>query len=307
MNEKTFGEVYSSWKEAKKEFVKRSTLSVYTLLAEKHLLPTFGQRTDIREDDAQTLVLQKISEGLSHKSVKDIMIVLKMVMRFGIKTGWAVNTEWDIKYPKEHRKQGLKVLTTSEQRRIMDFLAQHMSYRNLGIYICLSTGMRIGEICALKWSDINISDRVINVQRTIERIYITDADHRHTEVAEGPPKTVNSIREIPIGMQLIKMLRPIMKIVYHDAYILTNDTKPLEPRLYHNYYNNMIRRHNLPRINFHGLRHSFATRCIESKCDYKTVSIILGHAHISTTMNLYVHPGIDQKRKCIDRMMRVLR
>lgn len=214
---------------------------------------------------------------------------------------------WDIKYPKEHRKQGLKVLTTSEQRRIMDFLAQHMSYRNLGIYICLSTGMRIGEICALKWSDINISDRVINVQRTIERIYITDADHRHTEVAEGPPKTVNSIREIPIGMQLIKMLRPIMKIVYHDAYILTNDTKPLEPRLYHNYYNNMIRRHNLPRINFHGLRHSFATRCIESKCDYKTVSIILGHANISTTMNLYVHPGIDQKRKCIDRMMRVLR
>ena len=307
MNEKTFGEVYSSWKEAKKEFVKRSTLSVYTLLAEKHLLPTFGQRTDIREDDAQTLVLQKISEGLSHKSVKDIMIVLKMVMRFGIKTGWAVNTEWDIKYPKEHRKQGLKVLTTSEQRRIMDFLAQHMSYRNLGIYICLSTGMRIGEICALKWSDINIRDRVINVQRTIERIYITDADHRHTEVAEGPPKTVNSIREIPIGMQLIKMLRPIMKIVYHDAYILTNDTKPLEPRLYHNYYNNMIRRHNLPRINFHGLRHSFATRCIESKCDYKTVSIILGHANISTTMNLYVHPGIDQKRKCIDRMMRVLR
>lgn len=307
MNEKTFGEVYSSWKEAKKEFVKRSTLSVYTLLAEKHLLPTFGQRTDIREDDAQTLVLQKISEGLSHKSVKDIMIVLKMVMRFGIKTGWAVNTEWDIKYPKEHRKQGLKVLTTSEQRRIMDFLAQHMSYRNLGIYICLSTGMRIGEICALKWSDINISDRVINVQRTIERIYITDADHRHTEVAEGPPKTVNSIREIPIGMQLIKMLRPIMKIVYHDAYILTNDTKPLEPRLYHNYYNNMIRRHNLPRINFHGLRRSFATRCIESKCDYKTVSIILGHANISTTMNLYVHPGIDQKRKCIDRMMRVLR
>ncbi len=307
MNEKTFGEVYSSWKEAKKEFVKRSTLSVYTLLAEKHLLPTFGQRTDIREDDAQALVLQKISEGLSHKSVKDIMIVLKMVMRFGMKTGWAVNTEWDIRYPKEHRKQGLKVLTTSEQRRIMDFLAQHMSYRNLGIYICLSTGMRIGEICALKWSDINIRDRIINVQRTIERIYITDADHRHTEVVEGPPKTVNSIREIPIGMQLIKMLRPIMKIVYHDAYILTNDTKPLEPRLYHNYYNNMIRRHNLPRINFHGLRHSFATRCIESKCDYKTVSIILGHANISTTMNLYVHPGIDQKRKCIDRMMRVLR
>ena len=107
-------------------------------------------------------------------------------------------------------------------------------------------------------------------------------------------------------MQLIKVLRPIMKIVHADGYVLTNDTKPLEPRLYRNYYNNMIRNHNLPYINFHGLRHSFATRCIESRCDYKTVSMILGHANITTTMNLYVHPGNDQKRKCIDKMMRML-
>lgn len=306
MSERTFGKVYLSWKEEKKEFVKRSTLSVYTLLAEKHLLPVFGSFTDIREKDVQGFVLKKIAEGLSHKSVKDIMIVLKMVMRFGIKTGWAVNVEWDIRFPKEHRKLGLKVLTPSEQRRIMDFLSQHMSYRNLGIYICLSTGMRIGEICALKWSDINVKERIISVQRTIERIYITDDNCRHTEVIVGPPKTVNSIREIPISMQLIKVLRPIMKIVHADGYVLTNDTKPLEPRLYRNYYNNMIRNHNLPYINFHGLRHSFATRCIESRCDYKTVSMILGHANITTTMNLYVHPGNDQKRKCIDKMMRML-
>ena len=306
MSKKTFGEVYSSWKEEKKEYVKRSTMSVYTLLAEKHLLPAFGGMTGISEADVQCFVLSKIDGGLSQKSVKDIIIVLKMVVRFGGKHGWKANTDWDIKYPKEHRKQKLKVLTPSEQKHLMDFLAHNISYRNLGIYICLSTGMRIGGICALKWSDINIKERVINVQRTIERIYVTDSGNRHTEIVEGAPKTPNSIREIPVSMHLIKFLQPISRVVRPDVYLLTNTCKPLEPRLFRNYYNNMIRKHNLPHINFHGLRHSFATRCIESKCDYKTVSIILGHASITTTMNLYVHPGIDQKRKCIEKVMRTL-
>lgn len=307
MEKKMFCEVYSFWKEEKKAFVKRSTMSIYMLLAEKHLLPEFGRHTDICEKDVQAFVMRKLAVGLSQKSVKDVLIVMRMVMRYGFKNGWTDSCQWDIKYPKEHRRQELKVLTPSEHRLIMDFISMHMSYRNLGIYICLNTGMRIGEICALKWSDIDIKERMINVRRTLERIYIADSDHRRTEIVEGPPKTVNSMREIPISTQLIKVLRPIMKIVRLDAYVLTNDTKPLEPRLYRNYYNNMIRRHNLPRINFHGLRHSFATRCIESNCDYKTVSIILGHSSITTTMNLYVHPGIEQKRKCIDRMMRVLK
>jgi len=307
MEKKMFGEVYSLWKEEKKEFVKRSTMSVYTLLAEKHLLPEFCTHTDICEREVQAFVMRKLAAGLSQKSVKDILVVLRMVARHGKKNGWQGGYMWDIRFPKDHRKQELKVLTTSEQRCIMDFLSMHMSYRNLGIYICLNTGMRIGEICALKWSDIDICERTISVRRTIERIYVTDDGCRRTVVVEGPPKTVNSMRDIPISARLIKVLRPIMKVVCLDAYVLTNDFKPLEPRLYRNYYNNMIRRHNLPRINFHGLRHSFATRCIESKCDYKTVSIILGHANISTTMNLYVHPGMEQKRKCIDMMMRVLK
>lgn len=306
MDKKTFEEMYLSWKEEKKNFVKRSTLSVYTLLAEKHLLPEFGRCTRIGERDVQSFVLRKLASGLSQKSVKDILIVLRMVVRHAMKGGWDGNCHWDIRYPKDHHRHGLKVLTSSEQKRILDFLSMHMSYRNLGIYICLNTGMRIGEICALKWSDIDIAERVINVRRTIERIYITDAADRRTEIVEGPPKTINSIRDIPISALLIKKLRPIMKIVHPDAYVLTNDMRALEPRLYRNYYNNMIKKHNLPKINFHGLRHSFATRCIESNCDYKTVSIILGHSNITTTMNLYVHPGMDQKRKCIDKMMRVL-
>ena len=88
--------------------------------------------------------------------------------------------------------------------------------------------------------------------------------------------------------------------------MLTNSCKPMEPRIYRNYYNKMIQMLNIPKLKFHGLRHSFATRCIESNCDYKTVSVLLGHSNVSTTLNLYVHPNMEQKQRCIDQMFRSL-
>lgn len=93
-------------------------------------------------------------------------------------------------------------------------------------------------------------------------------------------------------------------VVNADDFVLTNSEKPLEPRLYRRYYQNLMKQLGLPPMKFHGLRHTFATRCIECQCDYKTVSSILGHSNINTTLNLYVHPDICQKRKCIDKMMR---
>ena len=84
---------------------------------------------------------------------------------------------------------------------------------------------------------------------------------------------------------------------------MANSTNPMEPRAYRNYYNALIRRLNLPKLKFHGLRHTFATRCIESECDYKTVSVLMGHANINTTLNLYVHPDVEQKKRCIERML----
>ena len=106
---------------------------------------------------------------------------------------------------------------------------------------------------------------------------------------------------------LQKMIRPIKKVVNENFYVLTNDPTPTEPRTYRNYYRQFMQSLGLPAMKFHGLRHSFATRCIESKCDYKTVSVLLGHSNISTTLNLYVHPNMEQKRHCIDQMCKMLR
>lgn len=221
--------------------------------------------------------------------------------------GYMPLTEWCVKYPTEQKKQELEVLSISHQRRIMQHVINNFTFRNLGIYICLSTGMRIGEVCALKWGDINLMTETISVCRTIERIYIIDDNHRHTELVIGTPKTKNSVRDIPMSRELSKLIRPLKKVMNDDYYILTNEANPTEPRTYRNYYKQFLKRLGVPELKFHGLRHSFATRCIESQCDYKTVSVILGHANISTTLNLYVHPNMEQKKKCINKMFKTLK
>ena len=103
------------------------------------------------------------------------------------------------------------------------------------------------------------------------------------------------------------MIKPLKKVVNRSFYVLTNTATPTEPRTYRNYYKRLMAQLNIPALKFHGLRHSFATRCIESNCDYKTVSVLLGHSNISTTLNLYVHPNMEQKRRCVEQMYKALK
>ena len=302
---KTFRQVAAMWKADKRKFVKISTISAYSLTLENHLFPTFGEKTNIVEADVQEFVITKL-QTLSRKTVQDILIVLKMVYRYGVKLHFFAHEEWDIKFPTVQDKCEVDVLTISNQKRLLAYVRENFNFRNLGILICLSTGMRIGEVCALTWQDIDLAKRVINISKTIERIYIIDGDQRHTELIISSPKTQNSRREIPLSPELYRLLSPLMKVVNHKFYILTNDSKPTEPRTYRNYYTRLLRQLDIPVIKFHGLRHSFATRCIESNCDYKTVSVILGHSNIGTTLNLYVHPNLEQKQKCINKMFKSL-
>lgn len=304
---KTIREVSELWKQDKRMFVKSSTIAVYTLHLENHLLPKFGNKKTLQEQEVQDFVLECLRKGLSQKSVKDMLIVLKMVVRFGAKHGWLQYQDWSIKYPTEQKGKELEVLTISHQKKLMQYVTDNFTFRNLGIYICLSTGMRIGEVCALKWSDIDLGTETIHVNRTIERIYIIEGNERHTELVIGTPKTKNSIREIPISKELMKLIRPLKKLMNDEYFVITNEAKPTEPRTYRNYYKQLLKQLGIPDLKFHGLRHSFATRCIESQCDYKTVSVILGHANISTTLNLYVHPNMDQKKKCINKMFKSLK
>lgn len=306
MIHKTIREIAAAWKEYKRPYVKQSTMAAYVLILENHILPTFGEDNSLPEQSVQAFVLHKIESGLSTKSVKDILIVLKMVMKFGVKKEWMTYYEWDIKYPPSSENKVLDVLSVTNHRKILNHIQSHFTFMGLGIYISLSTGLCIGEICALKWSDINVTDGILTVNRTIERIYIIEGEKKHTELVINTPKTKNSCREIPMNKELLGMLKPLKKVVNEDYYILTNDERPTEPRTYRNYYKRLMEKLDIPKLKYHGLRHSFATRCIEVGCDYKTVSVLLGHSNISTTLNLYVHPNMEQKKRCIDKVFKSL-
>ena len=307
MTNKTFEEIVVLWQADKKQYVKRSTYSAYSLLVNNHLIPAFAGAYDVTEEMVQSFVFTKLEQGLSHKSIKDILIVLKMILRFAVKQGFMQHREIDVKFPTERERQELEVLSRSSQKQIMEYVQSHFTFMNLGVYICLCAGLRIGEVCALVWDDIDVDNGVINISKTIQRIYVIEGGEKHTEVIIDTPKSKNSIREIPIARDLLKMIKPFKKVVNGRFYVLTNSVQPTEPRTYRNYYKRLMEQLDMPKLKFHGLRHSFATRCIESKCDYKTVSVLLGHSNISTTLNLYVHPNMEQKKKCVEQMFKTLK
>lgn len=307
VTEKTISQIADLWKEEKRQFVKKSTFAAYSLIVETHLLPAFGHLTTVTEKDVQDFVLQKLSTGLSQKTIKDMLIVLRMILKYGAKKNYCIYAPIDVIFPTDREREELEVLSISNQKKIMKFVSENFTFRNLGIFICLSTGIRIGEVCALTWEDIDTENGIIHIRKTIQRIYIRENGIRHTELMIDTPKTATSIRDIPMTKDLLSVLKPLRKVVNENFFVLTNDITPTEPRTYRNYYKKLLAKLDIPPIKFHGLRHSFATRCIESHCDYKTVSVILGHSNISTTLNLYVHPNYEQKKKCIDRMLKSLK
>lgn len=305
MTPKTFREITEAWKKHKRPYVKQSTMATYVLNLEKHLLPSFGHCHELREERVQAFVLAKLGEGLSAKTIHDLLVILKMVMRFGVKLGFMAHQEWDIKYPTSRDVPKVEVLSIADHKKILKHVHEHFSFKGLGVYISLCAGLRIGEMCGLRWGDINVREGTIVIRRTVERVYFVEGGKR-TELVINSPKTKNSCREIPMSPELLRMVKPLFTEVLQANYVLSNAASPIEPRTFRNFFHKLMGQLGIPKMKYHGLRHSFATRCIEAGCDYKTVSVLLGHASISTTLNLYVHPNMEQKKRCITKMLKSL-
>lgn len=304
----SFQEVTILWKEDKRKWVKPSTYATYVNQVNKHLLPFFGTMApgQISEAFIQGYVNQMLPL-LSTGTIRDSIMILRMILRFGEKHCEWPSIKFDIHYPTSaESKRDVPVLKPADQKKLLEYLGDNFSFRNLGLLICLHTGLRIGEVCALQWKDLDVGIGVIHVTKTVQRIWMKDSEERSYTLSMGTPKTLTSMRDIPISRELIKTIRPLRKVMKEDFYVVSNAEEPLEPRYYRDYFRKLLGELGIPPIRFHALRHSFATRCIESKCDYKTVSVILGHASLATTMDLYVHPGFAEKKKAIEKMARSL-
>lgn len=297
------------WLQKKKRFVKESTYANYSILMQNHIIPAFSDEIPerISTEKIQAVVLQWLERGrlnnkgsLARKTVKDMVVILKMCLKdYELSKNQEIRI-YSINFPREYYKAERKdVLTEGEYKKFLMIIQKNLNYETLGYAICLYTGIRIGELCALKWKDINLKERIIRIDKTIQRIYLKNGNRGMTKIVITLPKSSKSIRRIPISNQLYQLLHPFQK-KNSDTYVLTGQEKYIEPRLYRTHYNKFLEQHNLPLIRFHGLRHTFATRCIEAGADYKVVSELLGHASVNTTLNLYVHPQMEEKRRCVE-------
>lgn len=308
MNKTSFSEVAALWSADKRLYVKLSSYALYTTLTSKHILPWFEAHPAVNGENIQAFVNALSRDGLSASTIKNIVLILRMILRFGANLGAWPAADFKVRYPPESRPaQALPLLSRKDQQHLFRHLKSNLNPRNLGILLCLQSGLRIGEICALQWRDIDVRSGILHISKTLRRIYYRTGDERVYTLEIGLPKTGSSVRDVPLSAQMCRLLRPLKKCAHEDDYLVSGCSTPLEPRYYRSCFAVLLRTLGIAPVRFHALRHSFATRCIESGCDYKTVSSILGHSAISTTLDLYVHPGLSEKKKCLEKMLRINR
>lgn len=295
------------WEADKRAYVKASSMAAYSLTVEKHLKPNFIYFQDVSPDRVQELVDGAVDKGMTLSTLKGILVVLKMIVRFGEKRGWIDNVVLDVRFPQKIKRKNLpSVLPVREEKMLLNYLVDYPTSMNTGLLICLCCGLRIGEVCALKWEDVDFFNRVIHISKTIYRIYHLENGKGRSEVVIGPPKTLTSVREVPITGMLVEILHKLRKGRNKSYFIASGRTTPTDPQTFRNNFRRVTDSLKLPPRKVHSLRHTFATRCVEADCDYKTLSSLLGHANVGTTMNLYVHPDMERKRRCVEKMMEIL-
>lgn len=282
------------WLQSKKLYIKKSTYSHYMSVLEKHINSYFENTRITKLTDSMTQNFSaELMKTLKPKTVRDILTVLGQMLDFANEQGLCNKLSSKIKLPKE-TVSTIKILSSIEQQRLIMFLKPQLDLQKLGILICLFTGMRLGEICGLRWEDIDFSNSLIKVRRTIQRI---NNENGGTSFLIDAPKTQKSLRDIPVPEFLMRYLQEY-RCVNSSAYILTGTSQFTQPRTYQNRFKAYLRGSGLSEdFHFHTLRHTFASRAIELGFDPKTLSEILGHSNVNITLNRYVHSSMDFKRR----------
>lgn len=300
------------WLLEKKDYIKESTYANYSNNIFNHIIPKLGNYylNELNHKVIQDFLLELSKNGrkdntggLAEKTIKDITIIIKGSIKKGINEDKIKHIELTFNYPKDNKENKLYVLTKREQNKITNYVLENINSRNIGLLISLYSGIRIGELCALRWEDVDFKKNCLTINKTIQRVYIKDKDKNISKVIITTPKTKNANREIPINKDFLEILKKVKSDKKH--YILTGNENYIEPRTYRKYFNKVLDELKIKHFNFHSLRHTFATNCISLGVDYKTVSELLGHANVNITLNLYVHPRYSQKKKCIDLVCKV--
>lgn len=242
------------------------------------------------------------SGGLSSKTVHDLLSIIIRIIKYGEKKHYIKNFDYDIIHPKVQLNE-LSVLSISEQNKLIQYVLQNLDTYKLGILFALYTGIRLGELCALTWKDIDCETGVLKINKTLQRIKNIDSYQKaKTMIIIDSPKSQKSIRNIPIPSFLLNILKYYSTKYDCDNYILSGSNKYIEPRIYQTKFKKYLQEANINIINFHALRHTFATRAIEQGFDIKSLSEILGHSTVRFTLERYVHSAYELKKQSMEKL-----
>lgn len=286
--------------------LKESSIVKYEDMLRCHILPSFGDMefSDITNENLIEFVNElrarggKDQKGLAVSTVAEIVGTMNALRIYALKHNYNVIFSTDCVSLK-HEKPDIRVFSLEEEKRLITYLQEHMDLTALGISLCLYTGIRIGELCALKWDEINLKERTMRIGRTMQRLRVNGDTEHKSAVKILEPKSVSSARTIPLP----EILTDLLSRYYEPgAYLLTGTTEHfIEPRVMQNRFKRILKQCGIADANFHTTRHSFATRCVELGFDVKSLSEILGHASVTITMNKYVHPTMELKAENMNR------
>ena len=304
----TFADIADYWLTTIKGTIKESSFTRYHRNVHSYLNPAIRNLT-LSEINSNVIcqlkdeLLEsggKRGDGLSEKTVSDLLSTLKMILMYAEEQGYPVMNAELIRNPKK-KKREVNVIPSGVISRLEEILLSSDDRISLGILLTLHTGIRNGELCGLRWGDFDFSSGTIRISRTVERIRDLSplAEHK-TKIVITEPKTESSKREIPLPKTLCLYLRSHSGAT--DEYLLTGMDKPSEPHTLYVRYERFLRRNGFESYTFHAIRHTFATRGIASGFDAKSLSEILGHSDVTTTLRCYVHPSMEEKRNQMETL-----
>jgi len=297
---KTVDALFNEWFRSVQHLVKESTSANYAMKAEKHILPIFGNKliSSIAPDDIYAFISQKQKAGLSVRYVADIVILMKTIFKYAVRTYHIFNPLDGVSLPKKKSPE-IQLLDESEQVKLQNYVASHQNCSTLGTALSMSTGIRIGELCALQWKDIDLEKRILTVRKTMQRIQCP-TEFSRTKLIITNPKSESSQRKIPIPDCMMSFLLKFKG--KDDDFLLTGTEKPIEPRAMQYRFRTILKNAKLPSVHFHALRHMFASNCVKLGFDVKALSELLGHSSVEITLNRYVHSSFEQKREYMKRL-----
>ena len=309
-NSLTYDEVLDLWLHSSQLNTKESTHARYAHLINTHIKPQLGKYrlSMLSTEIIEAYIEFQLAEGrldntggLAPKTVTDILTVIKSTLEYAKYKNLPVICNLSKLTIKKQEKE-MRVLTQSEQDALIAVLMDDMDLHKFGVFLSLYTGIRIGELCALQWEDFDISQTTVKIRKTMQRIQNTaNGACSKTRIVITEPKSQCSIREIPLPSFVVNIARQFVS--NPKSYILTGSNRYIEPRTMQNHFKAYVKDSGISDANFHALRHTFATRCVEVGFEIKSLSEILGHANVNITLNRYVHSSFELKCSNMNKLI----